>query len=73
MAEHDQVKDVGFAPTIEEVMEYAEKVYERRMDICRAALPCPHCGTRQVQLVAYSLERPSEWKCRECRYKWETP
>lgn len=40
----------------------------RRIRICKAAIPCPKCGTRQIYL--YDHAPLAEWKCRECRHRW---
>jgi len=40
----------------------------RRIRTCKAAIPCPKCGTRQVYL--YDPEPLAVWKCRKCRHKW---
>lgn len=40
----------------------------RRIRTCKAAIPCPKCGTRQVYL--YDPAPLARWKCRKCRHKW---
>lgn len=42
--------------------EYLCKQYKRN--------PCPKCGTLQVQITVWYPNE--EWKCRECKHKWET-
>lgn len=42
---------------------------KRREQVSKAMTPCPVCGTKQVQLVAWLTETPA-WKCRRCKARW---
>ena len=43
----------------------------RRERLCRSFLPCPACGTRQVQLMLDALFiRFTWWRCRECGHRF---
>ena len=42
---------------------------DKRESFCKNVKPCPKCGTDQVQLVEWMND--AKWKCRECGFKWE--
>ena len=42
-------------------------------DARNGKIPCPNCGSEQVQLVQYlNFSIPYQWKCRHCKHKFET-
>ncbi len=41
----------------------------RREKAAQHAIPCPKCGTDQVQLMQYFRD-PLLWRCRYCRHKY---
>jgi hypothetical protein len=46
-------------------------VYSDRLKALNGKGRCPKCGTDQVQLTAYIDVRPAQWKCRECKTRFE--
>lgn len=55
-------------------MRSALQTGRMREALCRGAQPCPACGDRQVQLVAFAHDDGQlglvDWKCRMCKHEW---
>jgi len=43
---------------------------DRRERYCALQLSCPKCQTKQIQLIGYQDD--AEWKCRHCKFKFQT-
>ena len=53
---------------MDEIIEDAITISDKRLEAMKQAIPCPACGTDQVQLVNWIDN--IEWKCRHCSNVW---
>ena len=51
------------------MMAVGIELANKREQLCTSHVSCPRCKTYQVQLVDTEKQ---EWKCRECRFKFDT-